>query len=122
MTPVIPSPWTAPANLFLKLGGILNQDTCVGKLTRHLFVLQSSSIITLQEIQFQGALLTIDVTLDESAKQRAYAVCLKENFQVQNLQATFQSSFETSNLNNLHSLEVVDRVSETQPQVGENSN
>ena len=26
-----------------------------------------------------------------------------------------------SNLNNFHSLEVVDRVSETQPQVGENS-
>ena len=28
----------------------------------------------------------------------------------------------SSNLNNFHSLEVVDRVSETQPQVGENFN
>ena len=28
----------------------------------------------------------------------------------------------SSNLNNVHSLEVVDRVSETQLQVGENSN
>ena len=31
-------------------------------------------------------------------------------------------SYHLSNLNNLHPLEVVDRVSETQLQVGENSN
>ena len=38
------------------------------------------------------------------------------------INSIFRFVITTSNLNNFHSLEVVDRVSETQLQVGENSN
>ena len=73
-------------------------------------------------IRFQIAALT-QTQLDESLTTLKYfCVNHREFYHILNMLRIKELTSILSNMNNFHSLEVVDRVSETQLQVGENSN